>query len=192
MKVEIRYRDNRLDVFDTASFTKADPFDGKNMLTNFELRIDALGNTGLWLTAHFYDAAEPYAKKTSEGETPVARRKRGWRFLLAEAGELESAESVSIDGKPVLLRVAGELIDMIRFERMCSIWLTASPGTPVAKQAVQLFDELCRAYPEDAADGERVARLCGFSLSAINELRERIATSKKVEEEGEWITGLEG
>ena len=185
MKVEIRYQDNRLDVFDTASFTKADPFDGQNMLTNFELRFDSLGDTGLWLTAHFYDAAESYSKKTKEGQTPVAHRKRGWRFLLAESGELDCAESVSVDGKP------GELVDMIRFDHMCSIWLTTSSGLPIVQQAVQLFDALCLAYPAYAADGEKVARFCGFSLNAINELREHAATSSEVsEEDDDWMAGF--
>ena len=52
MRIQVRYESNRLDVFDTASFTKPEPFDGANMLTNFEVRVDELGNTGLWLVAH--------------------------------------------------------------------------------------------------------------------------------------------
>lgn len=85
MKIHIRYENNRLDIFDTTAFTKAEPFDGENMLTNFEVRVDALGNTGLWLMAHRYEIGEAYLKQAPDDETPTARRKRGWRFLLSEA-----------------------------------------------------------------------------------------------------------
>ena len=127
MKVQIRYENNRLDIFDTDTFTKSEPFDGTTMLANFEVRMDTLGNTGLWLMVHHYDADEAYAKSAKEGETPVARRRRGWRFLLAEAGELDAIECVSIDSDPILMRIEGELVDMVRFDQMCSLWIP-DPG----------------------------------------------------------------
>lgn len=128
MKIQIRYKNNRLDIFDTSSFTKPEPFDDANMLTNFEVRVDELGNTGLWLIAHHYEVSEAIAKTADEGETPVARRKRGWRFLLAESGELPDIESLSIDGQTMLARIAGELADMVRFEQMCELWRPNAEG----------------------------------------------------------------
>ncbi len=77
MKIQIRYENNRLDIFDTTAFTKVEPFDGANMLTNFEVRVDALGNTGLWLMAHRYEVGEAYLKQAADYETPTARRRRG-------------------------------------------------------------------------------------------------------------------
>lgn len=190
MRIQVRYQSNRLDVFDTASFTKPEPFDGANMLTNFEVRVDELGNTGLWLVAHQYEVAEAYAKAADEGETPIARRKRGWKFLLAEAGELPRVESVAIDGQTTLMRIAGELADMVRFEQMCELWLPMSAGKCIAARAVLLFDALCAAFPEHAADANVIARMCGFSARAIDEIRERTASklSDTEEDEEDWLS----
>ncbi len=190
MRIQVRYESNRLDVFDTASFTKPEPFDGANMLTNFEVRVDELGNTGLWLVAHQYEVAEAYAKTADEGETPIARRKRGWKFLLAEAGELPRVESVVIDGQTTLMRIAGELADMVRFEQMCELWLSGSSGKGIAARAVLLFDALCAAFPEHAADASIIARMCGFSAQAIDEIRERVAPNMPdmEEDEEDWLS----
>lgn len=45
------YRNGRVDVFDTMSFTAPSPLGKENALTNFELRFDELGIKGLWLAA---------------------------------------------------------------------------------------------------------------------------------------------
>ena len=55
MRIEMAYRNGRVDVFDTMSFTAPSPLGKENALTNFELRFDELGKTGLWLAAHHYD-----------------------------------------------------------------------------------------------------------------------------------------
>lgn len=192
MRIQIRYKSNRMDIFDTISFTKAEPFDGVNMLTNFEVRVDELGNTGLWLIAHQYEISDAYAKSTEDGSTPTARRKRGWRFLLAESGELDSIESLSIDGQLVLMRVAGELADMVRFDQMCDLWLPSAGAKGIAQRALQLFDTLCRAFPELSANEDAVARMCGFSEHAICELREQneqIKPDAQMEDES-WLSGF--
>ena len=36
MEIRIRYRNNRVDGFDTDTFTKSEPFGNANMLTDFE------------------------------------------------------------------------------------------------------------------------------------------------------------
>lgn len=193
MKIQIRYESNRLDIFDTTAFTKAEPFDGANMLTNFEVRVDALGNTGLWLMAHRYEVGDTCLKQSPDDETPTARRKRGWRFLLAEADELSSIESVSIDGEVALMRIEGELADIVRFEQMCALWLSDCAGVCIAERAVLLFDALCKAYPDISADGETIARMCGFSSRAMDELRYRSSPLVQVRnEEGPegWLQEL--
>lgn len=193
MKIQIRYENNRLDIFDTTAFTKAEPFDGDNMLTNFEVRVDTLGNTGLWLMAHRYEVCDAYLKQSPDDETPTARRKRGWRFLLAEADELASIESVSIDGEVTLMRIEDELADMIRLDQMCALWLSNCTGLCISQRAVLLFDALCRAYPEISADDETIARMCGFSARAMDELRDRsspLVASEAEEEPEDWLQEL--
>lgn len=193
MKVQIRYESNRFDIFDTTAFTKAEPFDGANMLTNFEVRVDELGNTGLWLVAHRYEVGEAYLKQTADGETPTARRRRGWRFLLSEADELASIESVSIDGEVALMRIEGELADMVRLDQMCALWLSDSAGLCIAQRAVLLFDALYKAYPDESANDEAIARMCGLSARAMDKLRERSSPLVEVEgdeEQEDWLQEL--
>ena len=99
MIVKITYDDQRLDVFDTSAFTAGLPLGKANMLTNFEVRFDRLGEGGLWLAAHSYQAC---GEHEDEGdEIPVARRTKGWRFLLSSAEELEHVELVVVDGEAV-------------------------------------------------------------------------------------------
>ena len=191
MKIVIRYKDDRLDIFDTATFTASKPFAGKSMLTNFEVRIDSLGNTGLWLIAHYYEVSEAIAKKTAEGETPVAHRKRGWRFLLAEERELPDIESVSIDGELALMRIEGELVDMIRLNQMGEVWLDGSTNQCAAHKALLLFDQMCRTYPDLAVDNEKLSRLCGMSHDVMDKLRDQfILPENKASGDEDWIKGL--
>lgn len=116
MIVKITYDDKRLDVFDTSTFTSTLPLGKQNMLTNFEVRFDDMAFDGLWLTAHSYQADESFKREAAEDEVPVARRTKGWRFLLASAKELEHVELVVVDGEVIVKRVLGELIDLQSFD----------------------------------------------------------------------------
>lgn len=114
MIVKITYDDQRLDIFDTAAFTASVPFGKDCLLANFEVRFDLLGDDGLWVAAHSYQADK--SVRQEEGSIPVARRKRGWRFLLATAEELEHVELVVVDGEAIIKRVLGELVDLQAFD----------------------------------------------------------------------------
>lgn len=126
MIVRVRYGDGRLETFDTASFTAVAPFQATNMLTDFCLRLDDMEG-GLWLEAHCYDISSAYSGEAQQGQgapaAPVARRKMGWRFLLAEAGELAGVQSVAVDGTAL----AGH--DVVAFEEL------ARDGVRVAAHA---------------------------------------------------------
>ena len=76
MIVKVTYDDQRLDVFDTATFTAATPLGKSNMLTNFEVRFDTLGDGGLWMAAHSYPAEK---MEDNDGQVPAARRRRTGR-----------------------------------------------------------------------------------------------------------------
>ena len=97
MKVQIKYRNGRLDVFDTDSYTPSQPFGDGCMLANYEVRLDQL-EEGLWLQAHFYETDPRFKEDLDDGVIPVGRRSMGWRFLIAETGELSRmvAERVTI------------------------------------------------------------------------------------------------
>ena len=104
MKVQVKYRSGRLDVFDTDSYTPAQPFGDGCMLADYEVRFDRL-ERGLWLQAHFYDADPRLKEDLDDGVVPVGRRSMGWRFLLAEEAELREVEQVLVDGDRMLVRM---------------------------------------------------------------------------------------
>lgn len=194
MKVQVRYRSNRVDVFDTDVFTKAEPFGNANMLTDFELRFDLLGETGIWLGAHSYDASPAYRDDEAAGEVPVARRKRGWRFLLADAGEVADVESVRIGGEVALQRICGELVDVLRLEETAAAWLSGCGGMALSQKCAALFEALDRAgaggpTPDDTA------RMCGCSLALVRAVQAAQEAELEQEEDEEpdegWMEGLD-
>ena len=171
MRIEMAYRNGRVDVFDTMSFTAPSPLGKENALTNFELRFDELGNTGLWLAAHHYDVNPSGAESCPDDETPVARRRRGWRFLLAEASEIDELESVAVDGEVALVRVLGEMVDVEQLMRSARLWLGTS-NRSVAETIMQLFDVLSTVSQADCGIArDAIPRHCGCSEDLVYRLR---------------------
>lgn len=195
MKIEMAYRNGRVDVFDTMSFTAPSPLGKGNALTNFELRFDELGKTGLWLAAHHYDASPSYAEECPEGETPVARRKRGWCFLLAEASEIADLESIAIDGEVALARILGEMVDVAQLRRSETLWLGSSSRS-VTEAIIELFDALSVVSQVDAAlPPEAVPGRCGCSEELIYRLKAARPDQDAAEEEADaqdenWLEGF--
>lgn len=171
MNITIRYDTGRIDVFDTISFTAPQPFAQTNMLTNFELKLDDLGAKGLWLAAHYYAAAQSFRESAADGETPVARRKMGWRFLLAQQDEVAHIQSVEMDGAVVLRRAAGALFDYARFESVASTLLGSSPAA-LYPRVMALYGsvERIRAAQGLSADITDVAAEFGFTPQMIEEI----------------------
>lgn len=195
MRVKIRYASNRLDVFDTDTFTKSEPFSSASMLTNFELRFDSLGDTGLWLEAHHYDISPSYGEQADAHETSVARRKRGWRFLLAEAGEMSEIETVLVDEVCVLQRICGELVDVLKLDEQCQAWVTGSQSLCVSDKLIELYQAL--AFASETGDADVIARSCGCSyglIKAIQAMRSAETNTQecdRVEEEENWMEGFD-
>jgi hypothetical protein len=194
LKIEITYKSGKVDVFDTNTFTAPTPFSGSNMLTNFELQLDALGEGSLWLCAHSYDASATYREQACDGETPTAHRKRGWRFLLAEAGEVATIEEIVAEGEVVATRVLNELINTRRLNRMYATWLGSSSAS-IAVRLVQLFDRLSViAAIESGQTPAETASQCGCSLDLIYRLKAVTAQElqdAEDEEQENWMEGIE-
>lgn len=55
MKIQVKYADGRLDVFDTNLHTPAQPFGDGCLLADYELHFEDM-RKGLWLQAHYYCA----------------------------------------------------------------------------------------------------------------------------------------
>ena len=169
MKVQIKYRNGRLDVFDTDSHTPSQPFGDGCMLTNYEVRLDRL-EEGLWLQAHFYETDPRFKEDLDENVVPVGRRTMGWRFLIAEAGELDDIEQVLVDGDRALVRMGDALVDAMRLDCASALLLSDGGGPPLASQ-LQGVVEALRAS-NDAMDDESAAKLAGASWEALAWARE--------------------
>ena len=196
MKIEMAYRNGRVDVFDTMSFTAPSPLGKENALTNFELRFDELGIKGLWLSAHHYDVDPSGAESCPDDETPVARRRRGWRFLLAEASEVDVLESVTVDSEVALARVLGEMVDVGQLRRSAELWLGTS-NRSVAETIVQLFDELSAVSQADCGiTRDAIPRHCGCSEELVYRLKAARPGQSPNEtetdnQEENWLEGFE-
>ena len=127
----------RIEAFDTDHFTETLPCRGNlpraprtcarardpslqgNLLTNYALDASpALEGGSVWLRAYWHETAEPYREVKDEAGLPIARRRDGWSFLIADARDVAALERLTVDGELVLVRMAGELVDATALMRV--------------------------------------------------------------------------
>lgn len=177
----VKYRDGRLNVFDTDSCTQSQPFGGSCMLADYEVRFDQL-EKGLWLQTHFYETDQRFKEDLDDGIVPAGRRAMGWRLLLAEAGELEEVEQVLVDSVNVLVRIGGSLLDAMRLDCASALLLSDGGGPPLASKLQGVVDSLSAS--DDAMDDETAAKLVGASWEAPARARE-LQSLQQVEADNE-------
>lgn len=110
MIVKAYYAGGRIDVFDTDRMTDGIPQPG-NLLTNHTLDLSDVNGESLWLCSYYYEAAQAYKDETGPKGLPVARRRDGWSFLIADAEDMQRLNRITMDGETVLIQVKGELVD---------------------------------------------------------------------------------
>ena len=82
----------RIEAFDTDYFTETLLCRG-NLLINYALDASpALEGGSVWLRAYWHETAEPYRKVKDEAGLPIARRRDGWSFLIANARDVTVIE----------------------------------------------------------------------------------------------------
>lgn len=186
MRVEVAYP-GRIEVFDTDRFTEAQPFAGKSMLADLTLDYADVERRGLWLAAHCYAANDAY--RTDGEEVPEARREKGWRFQLATPKEAAEVEGVTLDGSAVLARLFGELVDVSRIDRACSL-LTGLGGS-LANRIVRLNDYLANSDERPAANQAIMAESMGITAGTLERvIAAEAAQEMPLEKEEEtWMGG---
>ena len=183
MIIKVTYDDQRLDVFDTTTFTSAAPFGKTNMLTNFEVRFDTIGEGGLWMAAHSYQAIEDGNENSDE--TPAAKRKRGWEFLLADSEELDHVELVVVDGEAIMKRVFGELVDLQAFDE-AAYECIGSSSKGLHARIVELFGYLKRMTGEPSPKVPGIPTdVVGAVISSI-EAESSVREKEEDEQAEEW------
>ena len=105
MIVKAYYSGGRIDVFDTDRMTDGVPQPGT-------LDLSDVNGESLWLCSYYYEAAQAYKDEKGPKDLPVARRRDGWSFLLADTEDMQRLNRVTLDGETVLVQMAGELVDV--------------------------------------------------------------------------------
>lgn len=155
MLVKTYYSTGHFDVFDTATLVDASIFKG-NALTNYSLEIsDAREGKALWLDLYYYESDEAYRGDLSPHGLPVARRRDGWSFIIADESDLETLLKVSVDGEDVLVRQGDEFIDALRLKVASDVAYSVNPAT------VSTHD-----YYQVAAQDQDPCELIGYTRSA--------------------------
>lgn len=111
MVLKAYYSGGRIDVFDTDHHVDAVPQKG-NPLASYTLDLSDVARDGLWLRSYYHEAADAYRGEPGPTGLPVARRRDGWSFLIADADDLDRLNRLTVDGETILARVAGELVDV--------------------------------------------------------------------------------
>ena len=133
MQITITYKDGHTNHFETASLK---PLGLDALLMESEFLATDAEECGLWISIHHYDAIKNAS--TTQGETPDASRNRGWRFLLASADEMTDAVEVSIDGKPVVVRLGGKLIETTIIDALARLFLHNADALSIAAKIADL------------------------------------------------------
>ena len=74
MKMKLLYDDFRIEVFDTNELTEKKALGDRNLLTNYELRMDRIDGDRLWLEVLWYDASSKVKSDSPDGSLATARR----------------------------------------------------------------------------------------------------------------------
>lgn len=79
--------------------------------------VGALKGKGVWVRMYWYEAADAYRDVVDGAGLPIARRRDGWSFLVADPGAADVLDWLTFDGEIVLERMAGRLVDAVRMMR---------------------------------------------------------------------------
>lgn len=163
MIVKTYYEGGRIDAFDTDHMTESLPLKG-NLLTNYSIDLGDAKDGCIWLSSYYYESSERYRETVNPKGLPVARRRDGWSFLVADPDDVEKLLRMTVDGETVLVRVAGELVDATALRWAYDV------AEDVAPMAVAAHGHLVGLLGnQDGVDVESEAcRLMGFSREAFD------------------------
>lgn len=168
MIVKAYYSGGRIDVFDTDRMTDGVPQPG-NLLTNYALDLADVNGESLWLCSYYYEAAQAYKDEKGPKGLPVARRRDGWSFLLADAEDMERLNRVTVDGETVLVQIAGELVDVSTLS-----W--ASEVTDVLVPQVAQFNRLLESTGAERVEDLGIPSTVLQGVASLGDWEEEQAT----------------
>ena len=176
MKLKLLYDNLRIEVFDTNELTEKKALGDRNLLTNYELRMDQIDGDRLWLEMLWYDASSKVRADSPEGGLATARRTNGWRFLLVDPEDMKHLMAVYLDDELVIWRESGELVFGALFKLHEALYYSDEKKTSVSRRAVFLHDYMKRKHREIADDPEALCAEIGYPLVAYNAMARMEAT----------------
>lgn len=176
MKMKLLYDSLRIEVFDTNELTEKKALGDRNLLTNYELRVDRIDGDRLWLEVFWYDASSTVRADSPEGPLATARRTNGWRFLLADPEDMQHLMAVYLDDALIIWRESGELVFGALFRLREALYYSDEKTSSVSRRAVFLHDYMKRKRPDIADDPEALSAAIGYPLAAYNTMARVEAT----------------
>ena len=165
MKLKLLYDTLRIEVFDTNELTEKKALGDRNLLTNYELRMDRIDGDRLWLEVLWYDASSKVKSDSPDGSLATARRTNGWRFLLADPEDMEHLVAVYLDDELVMWRESGELVFGALFKLHETLYYSDEKMASVSRRAVLLHDYMKRKFPRSPTTPRPSARRSATRLS---------------------------
>ena len=92
----------------------------------------ALMGKGTWVRMYWHEAADAYRDVVDGAGMPIARRRDGWSFLVADPSDVDVLDRLTLDGEIVLERMTGRLVDAARMMRTYAAAEDFGPRTVAA------------------------------------------------------------
>lgn len=115
--------------------------------------VGALKGKSVWVRMYWYEAAGAYRDVVDGAGLPIARRRDGWSFLVADPGDVDVLDRLTLDGEIVLERMAGRLVDAARMMRAYDAAEDLGPRTVAAHAHLE-------ALMGDGAEGDPDEAIC--------------------------------
>ena len=189
MKIEVLYKSQRFEEFDTSTQVCSEPWkpEGACVLTDWNLYLGDLDETGVLLVQHWYDASRKAScgTVTLEGaQVPAAARRVGCAMLLVDPQEVDQLVWLKLDGEKILWREGDDLINGERFFATAQLCYSDDDVRSINRRAIAVFDYLAAANPTLTDD--EVAEMMGYTASAIERIRgEELSQEEHYDPDGE-------
>ena len=188
MIIAVEFKNGRIKEFDTSAFTSGDALtsvdrNAKNLMTEFELRLDKLMEDGLILDVFWYDIAKKARERELEGTADengnavsinTAQRRVGYSVTIVNKANLENISRIIVYRANGTVQAAWRqgsenwLIQGSLFEAQRVLTYSDAMTTSLNAQASNVFSYLRRAHPSSSE--EEIAAMMGFPLDALEEI----------------------
>ena len=189
VKIEVLYKSQRFEEFDTSTQVCPEPWkpEGSCVLTDWNLYLGDLDETGVLLVQHWYDGSRKAScgTVTLEGtQVPPAARRVGCAMLLVDPQEVDQLVWLKLDGEKILWREGDDLINGERFFATAQLCYSDDDVRSINRRAIAVFDYLAAANPTLSDD--EVAEMMGYTASAIERIRgEELSQEEHYDPDGE-------